>query len=95
MKMRALRINNRSRPKRPESFPSSSKRIERLTFLSTFNLKIKLYRSLVGSKTITQENMAPILDKMRDHLISKNVAAEVAVKLCESVAANLEGMVNK
>ena len=50
-------------------------------------------RSLVGSKTITQDNMAPVLDKMKDHLIAKNVAAEIAGKLCDSVAAKLDGKV--
>ncbi len=30
---------------------------------------------------------------MQDHLIAKNVAADVAVKLCESLANNLEGKV--
>jgi len=39
--------------------------------------------------------MAPILEKMKDHLIGKNVAAEIAVKLCESVAAKLDGKVKQ
>lgn len=39
--------------------------------------------------------MAPVLDKMRDHLIAKNVAAEIAGKLCDSVAAKLNGKVWK
>ena len=30
---------------------------------------------------------------MKDHLIGKNVAADIAVKLCESVSAKLEGKV--
>jgi signal recognition particle receptor subunit alpha len=30
---------------------------------------------------------------MRDHLIAKNVAAEIAEKLCDSVATKLEGRV--
>lgn len=48
----------------------------------------------MGSKTVSQEDMAPILDKMRDHLITKNVAAEIACKLCDSVANKLDGKVN-
>ncbi|CAD7087777.1 unnamed protein product [Hermetia illucens] len=52
-----------------------------------------LFRGLVGSKSLTQDLMAPILDKMRDHLIAKNVATEIAHKLCESVASKLEGKV--
>ena len=39
--------------------------------------------------------MAPILEKMKDHLIGKNVAAEISVKLCESVAAKLNGKVKQ
>lgn len=39
--------------------------------------------------------MAPVLDKMRDHLIAKNVAAEIAGKLCDSVAAKLNGKVSR
>lgn len=37
--------------------------------------------------------MRPVLDHLRDHLISKNVAAEIANKLCDSVAEKLEGKV--
>ena len=37
--------------------------------------------------------MESVLDKMRDHLIAKNVAADIAVQLCESVANKLEGKV--
>ncbi|XP_057364813.1 signal recognition particle receptor subunit alpha homolog [Daphnia carinata] len=52
-----------------------------------------LFKNLVGSKTISEEDMAPVLDKMRDHLIAKNVASEIAGKLCDSVAAKLNGKV--
>lgn len=37
--------------------------------------------------------MQPALDKLRDHLICKNVAADISQKLCESVAVKLEGKV--
>merc|ERR1711992_104511 len=49
--------------------------------------------SLVGSKQLTDADVQPVISKMRDHLISKNVAADVASKLCQSVAAKLEGKV--
>uniref|UniRef100_A0A8C7JLX8 SRP receptor subunit alpha n=1 Tax=Oncorhynchus kisutch TaxID=8019 RepID=A0A8C7JLX8_ONCKI len=48
---------------------------------------------LVGSKSLSQEDMEPVLEKMRDHLIAKNVAAEIASQLCDSVAKKLEGKV--
>lgn len=50
-----------------------------------------LLKGLVGSKNLTQEDMKPTLEKLKDHLISKNVAADIAIKLCDSVAAKLEG----
>uniref|UniRef100_A0A673FWQ6 SRP54-type proteins GTP-binding domain-containing protein n=1 Tax=Sinocyclocheilus rhinocerous TaxID=307959 RepID=A0A673FWQ6_9TELE len=52
-----------------------------------------MLKGLVGSKNLTQEDMEPVLDKMRDHLITKNVAAEIASQLCNSVAKKLEGKV--
>lgn len=52
-----------------------------------------IFRGLVGSKALTKEDMQPVLDKMKDHLIAKNVAADIAVKLCDSVATKLEGKV--
>lgn len=51
------------------------------------------FSSLVGSKPLTLADISPVITKMQDHLISKNVAADVAVKLCESVANNMEGKV--
>lgn len=52
-----------------------------------------MLKGLVGSKSLTEEDMEPVLDKMRDHLIAKNVAAEIASQLCVSVAKKLEGKV--
>lgn len=49
------------------------------------------FKSLVGSKTLTKESIEPVMEKMQEHLISKNVAAEIAQKVCENVAQNLEG----
>ncbi|KAJ3659069.1 hypothetical protein Zmor_010777 [Zophobas morio] len=52
-----------------------------------------IFKGLVGSKNLTSADMQPTLDKMKDHLISKNVAADIAIKLCDSVAKKLEGKV--
>lgn len=52
-----------------------------------------MFQSLVGSKSITMDDMGPALDKLRDHLITKNVATDIAQKLCASVGAKLEGRV--
>lgn len=51
------------------------------------------FMNLAGGKTITQDSMTPILEKMKEHLITKNVAAEIAEKLCTSVAGKLDGKV--
>lgn len=47
--------------------------------------------SLTGSSVVTKENLQPVLDKMREHLIGKNVAADIAQRLCQSVGERLEG----
>ncbi|KAJ4935654.1 hypothetical protein JOQ06_017184 [Pogonophryne albipinna] len=52
-----------------------------------------MLKGLVGSKSLTREDMEPVLEKMKDHLISKNVAADISSKLCDSVAIKLEGKV--
>lgn len=50
-----------------------------------------IWKSISHNRTLTQENLQPVLDQLRDHLTTKNVAAEIAEKLCESVGAKLEG----
>ncbi|XP_063350425.1 signal recognition particle receptor subunit alpha [Pelmatolapia mariae] len=52
-----------------------------------------MLKGLVGSKSLTREDMEPVLEKMKDHLIAKNVAADIASQLCDSVAKKLEGKV--
>lgn len=52
-----------------------------------------VFKNLVGSKMLTKEDLVPVLDKMKEHLVAKNVAADISEKLCGSVAAKLEGKV--
>lgn len=52
-----------------------------------------MLKGLVGAKSLSREDMEPVLDKMKDHLIAKNVAAEISARLCDSVAKKLEGKV--
>ena len=49
--------------------------------------------SLVGSKQLSSKDVEPVIAKMQEHLVAKNVAAEVAEGLCKSVANKLEGKV--
>ncbi|XP_071859124.1 signal recognition particle receptor alpha isoform X1 [Bombus fervidus] len=57
------------------------------------NSMFSMFKSLVGNKSLKHEDMAPVLEKLKDHLISKNVAADIAQKLCDSVGVKLEGKV--
>nr|XP_036224616.1 signal recognition particle receptor subunit alpha homolog isoform X2 [Bactrocera oleae] len=52
---------------------------------------LSYFKGIVGSKTLSRAELQSALEKMKDHLISKNVAADIAYKLCDSVATNLEG----
>ena len=49
------------------------------------------FRGLVSNKVITQDSLAPVLEKMKEHLVGKNVAQEIAQSLCDSVAEKLAG----
>uniref|UniRef100_A0A673BWN3 SRP54-type proteins GTP-binding domain-containing protein n=1 Tax=Sphaeramia orbicularis TaxID=375764 RepID=A0A673BWN3_9TELE len=60
---------------------------------SGFGGMFGMLKGLVGSKSLTREDMESVLEKMRDHLIAKNVAADIASQLCDSVAKKLEGKV--
>lgn len=57
------------------------------------NSMFSIFKGLVGSKNLSRDDMQPALDKLRDHLIGKNVASEIAYKLCDSVATKLDGRV--
>ena len=48
-------------------------------------------QTATGNKVLTAADLEPVLDGMREHLISKNVAAEIAEDVCASVGATLEG----
>ena len=52
-----------------------------------------MLKSLVGNKSLSHNDMIPVLDKMKDHLIAKNVASDIAIKLCDSIRVKLEGKV--
>jgi len=52
-----------------------------------------IFSNLVGNKALTRDDLEPVLAKLRDNLIAKNVASEVAASLIESVMMKLEGSV--
>ncbi|XP_063978197.1 signal recognition particle receptor subunit alpha homolog [Diachasmimorpha longicaudata] len=50
-------------------------------------------KGLVSNKQLTSSDLDPVLEKMKDHLIAKNVASDISINLCNSVRAKLEGKV--
>ncbi|CAL7939451.1 unnamed protein product [Xylocopa violacea] len=86
--IRDIEIESDSEDQSDEEIDSSTPQVQKKT-----NSMFSMFKSLVGNKCLKHENMAPVLDKLKDHLITKNVAAEIAQKLCDSVGAKLEGKV--
>lgn len=57
---------------------------------SRFGTLASLFSRLTGStRTITKEDLEPVLAGMQEHLMQKNVAQEIAVKICEGIGENL------
>lgn len=50
-----------------------------------------LFARFSGSKVLNEEDLKPILAEMEKHLMSKNVAKEIAEKMCETVGLALRG----
>ncbi|KAJ6547089.1 signal recognition particle, alpha subunit, N-terminal-domain-containing protein [Mycena capillaripes] len=50
-----------------------------------------LFSRLTGSKVLTEQDLKPVLDGMKHHLMRKNVAMEIADKVCEGVGESLVG----
>jgi len=46
---------------------------------------------MMGKGALTKEDLDPVIEKFRLSLMGKNVAAEIAEKLCNSVSASLVG----
>jgi signal recognition particle receptor subunit alpha len=50
-----------------------------------------LFARLTGSKVLTESDLKPVLEGMKQHLMKKNVAKEIADKVCEGVGESLVG----
>jgi len=50
-----------------------------------------LFARLTGSKVLTEEDLKPVLEGMKQHLMKKNVARDIAEKVCEGVGESLIG----
>lgn len=49
------------------------------------------FKGLAGMRSMTREDLEPVMDKFRDGLVAKNVAKDIADRLIESVVTSLEG----
>ncbi|KAG6817088.1 hypothetical protein H0H87_012856 [Tephrocybe sp. NHM501043] len=50
-----------------------------------------LFARLTGSKTLSEQDLKPVLEGMKQHLMKKNVAKDIAEKVCEGVGESLVG----
>ncbi|XP_071698165.1 uncharacterized protein [Rutidosis leptorrhynchoides] len=50
-----------------------------------------MFQSIAGKANLDKVDLEPALKALKDRLMTKNVAEEIAEKLCESVAISLEG----
>ncbi|RWR94658.1 signal recognition particle receptor subunit alpha [Cinnamomum micranthum f. kanehirae] len=50
-----------------------------------------VFQSIAGNSILEKSDLEPALKALKDRLMTKNVAEVIAEKLCESVAASLEG----
>ncbi|KAH9742056.1 hypothetical protein KPL70_002836 [Citrus sinensis] len=50
-----------------------------------------MFHSIAGKANLDKADLEPALKSLKDRLMTKNVAEEIVEKLCESVAASLEG----
>ncbi|CDO70772.1 hypothetical protein BN946_scf184798.g87 [Trametes cinnabarina] len=50
-----------------------------------------IFARLTGSKVLTEEDLKPVLEAMKQHLMKKNVAKEISEKICEDVGQSLVG----
>lgn len=85
--IRDLEVNSDSEDDSEQEIEHSKPQVQKKTSMFT------MFKSLVGSKSLKHEDMLPVLEKLKDHLITKNVAADISQKLCDSVGTKLEGKV--
>jgi signal recognition particle receptor subunit alpha len=50
-----------------------------------------LFARFTGSKVLSEADLNPVLEGMQQHLMKKNVAKEIAEKVCEGVGESLVG----
>jgi signal recognition particle receptor subunit alpha len=61
-----------------------------ITTSSSTNKLTSFFNSII-SKQLSEADITPAMSAMKEHLISKNVASQVADSICSSIATNLVG----
>jgi len=57
----------------------------------SFSALGSMFARFTGGRTLTSEDLEPVLNAMKEHLMNKNVAKEIADKVCENVGETLVG----
>ena len=70
---------------------ASSRRGKKKSSWLSGMLSNSLVRGVVGKSSLEREDIEPILEKLKTNFMNKNVAEAIAERLCESVAASLQG----
>ncbi|KAG6869087.1 hypothetical protein C0993_003407 [Termitomyces sp. T159_Od127] len=65
--------------------------VDKQTSSSSLGAFGSLIARLTGSKTLSEQDLMPVLEGMKQHLMKKNVAKEIAEKVCEGVGESLVG----
>jgi signal recognition particle receptor subunit alpha len=50
-----------------------------------------IFARLTGAKILSEEDLKPVLEAMKQHLMKKNVAKDISEKVCEGVGEGLVG----
>lgn len=50
-----------------------------------------LFARFTGSRVLSEDDLNPVLEGMKQHLMKKNVAKDIAEKVCEGVGESLIG----
>ncbi|KAJ1960794.1 hypothetical protein IWQ62_004093 [Dispira parvispora] len=53
------------------------------------NPLVSFFKKLTSSKTLSEDDLAPVMAKMREHLIAKNVASDISDHICQSVTQSM------
>ncbi|KAG9143704.1 hypothetical protein Leryth_018864 [Lithospermum erythrorhizon] len=86
--------DGKSDPKKKSWFSSMFQRLLSLCLICCFSIGSNVLLSdfsISGKASLEKADLEPPLKALKDRLMTKNVAEEIAEKLCESVAISLEG----